>query len=576
MRTPIAPNGLRRLIAARLFSRTQWRIWVLAALVLAAYAVNIKLAVLYNDWNGRFFNALQAVNKAAIFGELFYFIGLAAAIIILLVWAGYIKDRLMLALRRDLTEVFFKRWLSPQSAHYLLRESGKEPDNPDQRIAEDVRLVVSLSVSLAVSLYDSLLTVGSFSVILWQLSGSAEVWGFTIPGYMFWVCVFYTIVASGLTHLIGRKLKPLNINAQHMEANLRAALMEKRRHADAIAGAHAESVEEASLSERFHQLLRVLIALVKRKRDLNLFTVGIGQFTHLAPIFFALPSFLAGVIQLGGLMQIRGAFNDVARSLSWIIMSYEELAALAAAYERLERLESGLTQADHTRRQIQALNSADSKRSDGLSADILLKIPRGRAAALNAEIPVSFSLKPGSLAIITGPSGIGKTTLLRVLAGFSESFTGCIRCGGSVLWMPQTPYLPKGELFDALAYPKAPDELTDERAAALLSKARLTHLTEKFRESADWSTVLSGGEVQRLSLLRALIAKPDVLLLDEMTSGLDPVNAREMIELLGKELPHAVIVLVTHQAFLYPLADQIIQLKGEECYGESIHPIAPN
>ena len=164
-------------------------------------------------------------------------------------------------------------------------------------------------------------------------------------------------------------------------------------------------------------------------------------------------------------------------------MSYEELAALAAAYERLERLESGLTQADHTRRQIQALNSADSKRSDGLSADILLKIPRGRAAALNAEIPVSFSLKPGSLAIIAGPSGIGKTTLLRVLAGFSESFTGCIRCGGSVLWMPQTPYLPKGELFDALAYPKAPDELTDERAAALLSKARLTHLTEKLRES---------------------------------------------------------------------------------------------
>ena len=227
MRTPIAPNGLRRLIAARLFSRTQWRIWALAALVLAAYAVNIKLAVLYNDWNGRFFNALQAVNKAAIFRELFYFIGLAAAIIILLVWAGYIKDRLMLAMRRDLTEVFFKRWLSPQSAHYLLRESGEEPDNPDQRIAEDVRLVVSLSVSLAVSLYDSLLTVGSFSVILWQLSGSAEVWGFTIPGYMFWVSVLYTIVASGLTHLIGRKLKPLNINAQHMEANLRAALMEE-------------------------------------------------------------------------------------------------------------------------------------------------------------------------------------------------------------------------------------------------------------------------------------------------------------------------------------------------------------
>ena len=557
------PSGLCRLITQYLFTRSQWRLWGLFAIVLAAYAFNIKLAVLYNDWNGRFFNALQAVNRDAIFRELFYFIGLAAVIIVLLVWAGYVKDRLALALRRDLTQIFFKRWLSPESAHYLLRESGREPDNPDQRVTEDVRQLVNLSVDLLVSFYDAMLTIGSFSVILWQLSGSAELFGITIPGYMFWVCILYTIVATWITHLIGHKLKGLNINAQHMEANLRAALMEKRRHADAIAGAHAEAVEEAGLVERFRQLLSVLIALVKRKRDLNLFTVGVGQFTHLAPIFFALPSFFAGIIQLGGLMQIRGAFNDVARSLSWIIMSYEELAALAAAYERLERLESGLTQADHTRRQIQAHNSADSKRSDGLSADILLKIPRGRAAALNAEIPVSFSLKPGSLAIIAGPSGIGKTTLLRVLAGFSESFTGCIRCGGSVLWMPQTPYLPKGELFDALAYPKAPDELTDERAAALLSKARLTHLTDKLRESADWSTVLSGGEVQRLSLLRALIAKPDVLLLDEMTSGLDPVNAREMIELLGKELPHTVIVLVTHQAFLYPLADQIIQLKGE-------------
>ena len=568
MRTPIAPNGLRRLIAARLFSRTQWRIWVLAALVLAAYAVNIKLAVLYNDWNGRFFNALQAVNKAAIFGELFYFIGLAAAIIILLVWAGYIKDRLMLALRRDLTEVFFKRWLSPQSAHYLLRESGKEPDNPDQRIAEDVRLVVSLSVSLAVSLYDSLLTVGSFSVILWQLSGSAEVWGFTIPGYMFWVCVFYTIVASGLTHLIGRKLKPLNINAQHMEANLRAALMEKRRHADAIAGAHAESVEEASLSERFHQLLRVLIALVKRKRDLNLFTVGIGQFTHLAPIFFALPSFLAGVIQLGGLMQIRGAFNDVARSLSWIIMSYDDLAALAAAYERLRRLEAGLSEADDQRRALEKRCQDNS--CTGLTAALDLIVPNGKNIS---RVPVRLKLVPGSFTIVCGPSGIGKSTLLKVLSGFAGNYEGKLSERGSIFWMPQQPYLPKGELIAALTYPQSPETITEQAAQELLSAAHLDHLKEKLYDSGDWSARLSGGEQQRLSLLRALIVKPNILLLDEMTSGLDPVNAHWMIALLKEKLPQTAMLLVTHQQSLWPLADHIINLQGP-AHGQSVHSVS--
>lgn len=160
------PSGLCRLITQYLFTRSQWRLWGLFAIVLAAYAFNIKLAVLYNDWNGRFFNALQAVNRDAIFRELFYFIGLAAVIIVLLVWAGYVKDRLALALRRDLTQIFFKRWLSPESAHYLLRESGREPDNPDQRVTEDVRQLVNLSVDLLVSFYDAMLTIGSFSVIL--------------------------------------------------------------------------------------------------------------------------------------------------------------------------------------------------------------------------------------------------------------------------------------------------------------------------------------------------------------------------------------------------------------------------
>lgn len=391
------PSGLCRLITQYLFTRSQWRLWGLFAIVLAAYAFNIKLAVLYNDWNGRFFNALQAVNRDAIFRELFYFIGLAAVIIVLLVWAGYVKDRLALALRRDLTQIFFKRWLSPESAHYLLRESGREPDNPDQRVTEDVRQLVNLSVDLLVSFYDAMLTIGSFSVILWQLSGSAEVFGITIPGYMFWVCILYTIVATWITHLIGHKLKGLNINAQHMEANLRAALMEKRRHADAIAGAHAEAVEEAGLVERFRQLLSVLIALVKRKRDLNLFTVGVGQFTHLAPIFFALPSFFAGIIQLGGLMQIRGAFNDVARSLSWIIMSYDDLAALAAAYERLRRLEAGLSEADDQRRALEKRCQDNS--CTGLTAALDLIVPNGKNIS---RVPVHLKLVPGSFTIVCG------------------------------------------------------------------------------------------------------------------------------------------------------------------------------
>ena len=553
-------SGLARLLGQYLFSRDRLKLWLLFGIVLGAYVVNIRLAILYNDWNGRFFDALQKVDQEGIYRELFYFIGLAAAIIVLLVWAGYLKDRLILALRRDVTEIFFARWLSSRSAHYLLRESGKEPDNPDQRITEDVRSLTSLAVNLFISLFDSVLTIGSFSLILWNLSGSITLFGITIPGYMFWVCLIYTAVATFFTHLIGRKLKGFNMEAQHMEANLRSALMEKRRNGAAIAGSHAEAAEDRGLRDRFSDLLQVLIALIKKQRDLDLFTVGIGQFTHLAPIFFSLPSFFSGAIQLGGVMQIRGAFNDVARSLSWIIFAYDDLAKLSAAYERLRRLEQGIRDADEA---AEKLSSERKMLPEGspevMHADIILNIPEGNQGKFRA-LPVDLSLKPGTLAFATGPSGIGKSTLLKVLAGFSGTFTGEIASRGTIVWIPQKPYLMRGTLRSALAYPRDPSSLSDREAKELLSLARLDHLADQLDRNADWANALSGGEQQRIVLLRAVRLKPDILLMDEMTSGLDDTSAERMLDLMKKLLPRTAILLVTHQSALFPKADQILRL----------------
>lgn len=553
-------SGLARLLGQYLFSRDRLKLWLLFGIVLGAYVVNIRLAILYNDWNGRFFDALQKVDQEGIYRELFYFIGLAAAIIVLLVWAGYLKDRLILALRRDVTEIFFARWLSSRSAHYLLRESGKEPDNPDQRITEDVRSLTSLAVNLFISLFDSVLTIGSFSLILWNLSGSITLFGITIPGYMFWVCLIYTAVATFFTHLIGRKLKGFNMEAQHMEANLRSALMEKRRNGAAIAGSHAEAAEERGLRDRFSDLLQVLIALIKKQRDLDLFTVGIGQFTHLAPIFFSLPSFFSGAIQLGGVMQIRGAFNDVARSLSWIIFAYDDLAKLSAAYERLRRLEQGIRDADEAAGKLSSERKMLPEGSpEVMHADIILNIPEGNQGKFRA-LPVDLSLKPGTLAFATGPSGIGKSTLLKVLAGFSGTFTGEIASRGTIVWIPQKPYLMRGTLRSALAYPRDPSSLSDREAKELLSLARLDHLADQLDRNADWANALSGGEQQRIVLLRAVRLKPDILLMDEMTSGLDDTSAERMLDLMKKLLPRTAILLVTHQSALFPKADQILRL----------------
>ena len=194
-----------------------------------------------------------------------------------------------------------------------------------------------------------------------------------------------------------------------------------------------------------------------------------------------------------------------------------------------------------------------------LKADIVLNIPSGNKDQCRA-LPVNLSLRQGTLAFATGPSGIGKSTLLKVLAGFSGSFTGEIASRGTIVWIPQKPYLMKGTLRSALAYRRDPSSLSDKEAKELLSLARLDHLADQLERHADWANALSGGEQQRIVLLRAVSLKPDILLMDEMTSGLDDASAERMLDLMKKLLPRTAILLVTHQSALFHKADQILRL----------------
>lgn len=556
---------LRRLLAQWLFSRAAAPWWLLFGFLLAANAANVRFGVALNEWNGRFFNALQKVDAPAIYDALFDFIWLVTIIIVMLVLAEYAKSRLLLVLRRELTFRLIDRWLSAHGAHYLLRESGHEPDNPDQRIIEDARSLMSLLVNLSLSFLESVLTIGTFSIILWNLSGSVTVWGITIPGYMFWVCLSYTIIATVVTHWIGHPLKKLNFTGQHKEADLRYAFIEKRRHADAIAGAQGEERERANLKNRFMALYDVLVRLVKKQRDLNFFTVGLGQVTHLAPIFFALPSLLSGAIQLGGLMQIRGAFTDVARSFSWFIFVYDDLARLAATWERLSLLLHGLAAADRQRQENEqrlhpATTSPIAGQKEVLTAATEITLPQDSPAELPRRATFSLAAGPDSFTLVTGPSGVGKSTFLKTLAGFYANYQGHATLASSscLYWVPQQPYLLKGTLRENLSYPLPPESFSDARYRELLTALHLINLVSRLNEEADWGNHLSGGEQQRILFLRVLLAQPDVLLLDETTSALDESAAIDVLKLLREQLPQTVIVMVSHQSTLTTIADRIV------------------
>lgn len=494
-----------------------------------------------NAWNGRFFDALAAVDRAKIVEELVTFVGIVSVVILVLVATSYVQDRLVIKVRRELTERMIERWLSDASAHYRLSLKGTEPDNPDQRILEDTGDFAALSINLLMSAYESLLTLIGFSAILWSLSTPLVVGEWTIPGYMLWACVLYTVLGTWLTHLIGRPLKRLNVEAQHREADLRFAFIEKRRHGDAVAGAKGEAFERRKLTAGLHHLTDLLIRRAKKSRDLDLFTVGLGQITHLTPLVLGLPSLFAGTIALGGLMQLRGAFADVARALSWVILSYDQLAHFAAVCARLNGLLTALEAADR-----EATEKAEGRKSaetaQGLRACVAVAIPDGRV--LRADV----SGAPGETVFLTGPSGTGKSTFLRTVAGFGEA-DGELSVDPSLAWVPQAPYLFVGTLRENLLYGADAGEAGDQRLWDLLDAFGLSGLKGRLLDVCDWRTRLSGGEAQRVVLIRAVLAAPKVLLLDEATSALDPALADAVLRTLEAELPDTLILAVTHQSF---------------------------
>jgi putative ATP-binding cassette transporter len=532
--------------------------WLLLVVVIGLSLGGIGINVLLNDWNGRFYNSLQSIDSAKIMALLGEFVVIIGALILLVVFADFLRKKLLIKWRTVMTLEITQKWLSANGQHYHLQNRKIEPDNPDQRIAEDVNLLISQTLSLLITFLTSLFSFISFSAILWRLSGDLTFTvaerQITVPGYMFFVCLLYVSLGMICTHFIGRRLHGINVEKQRNEANYRSALITCREHGDSIAGQHGEAYEQHRLRTIFASVIDNWTQLIGRERNLLFFVNGFSQVSSLAPIFFALPKYISGAIQLGGLMQIRMAFVQVNSALSWFIFCYKDIAVWQATVTRLYNFVVLLDQPIETNVKI---NEADVERRlavDGLQVNV-----DGRQIP---AAPLSFSLPAGGCLLLKGVSGIGKSTLLKTLAGFGTTFSGTIERSADFIWLPQKTFLGSGKLADMLAYPQSAAHFGDSKLISALEQAELSQFIPELENIDDWQKRLSGGEQQRLLFARLFLHRPALLLLDEITSGLDTDSAKRLIAKLRQQLPQSAIVLVTHQNELYPLTDRIIDLDG--------------
>lgn len=550
-------NTLRRFVRlSRPFwhDRGQWQGWLMLAAVISLGLLVVQINVLINSWSKTFYDTLAAFDTAALYGLVGQYALYLGAYVLIIVGLDYIRKRLELRWRQAMTARLTDAWLADH-AFYRLGLSG-EPDNPDQRIAQDVDLMVGLSIELVASLVINLAQVGAFALILWNLSGvqTFSLFGTTVTvhGYLLWIVVIYTLTGSVLTHLIGKPLHALNYEREHREADFRASLLRKRDHAEQIALYRGEGVEREQLARRFQAIASNWRQLIGRERDLSLFTVAYQRLSLIIPVFAAMPAFMSKAITLGGLMQIRSAFSAVHDSLSWFIKLYNKLVRWSAALERLDQFERAI---EASRQQVVSAPQGSCLCAQGLT----LCRPDGSALLSNLDLRVG----PGQWLRLAGRSGLGKSTLLRTLQGLWPYCRGNWQLPpGRSLLLPQKPYLPQMRLDELLAYPQL-QRFDDVLLIDALVKVGLSELVSRLGDEAEWERVLSGGEQQRLSLARALLYQPDTLYLDEATSQLDFNAAYGLLRMLRRELPQCTVVGVTHQVGLGELFERTLELEPQ-------------
>jgi len=525
---------------------------LLLAAVIAIELALVWISVLLNQWNNRFYNALQEKNWDGFVREIGYFCILATFAVALSVYQLYLNQWLQIRWRRWMTSLYLGEWLRDAN-HYRMQLKGDAADNPDQRITDDVKSFVEQTLNIGLGLLNAIVTLGSFVVILWGLSADSplHIFGheFMIPGYLVWGALIYSIFGTALTHWIGSPLVNLDFQKESYEADFRFNLVRVRENSEQIALLRGEGAEQGRLLQRFGRVVDNWYAIMQRTKRVTAFTTSYSQAAVVFPYVLVAPAYFADKIQLGGMMQTASAFSSVQGAMSFFVSAYRTLAEWGAVIARLEGFEAAIAGAAALKTSpssISVVSSAGNREID--LKQLLVSLPNG-TPLVAAD---GFSLRGNERILVTGPSGAGKSTLFRAIAGVWPFGSGSIAipAKATLMMLPQRPYFPVGSLKAAIAYPAEADAYNSDLVGDVLTSVGLPQLASRLEEEAHWNRMLSLGEQQRLGLARALLHAPQYLFLDEATASLDEASEAMLYHLIEEKLPATTVVSIGHRSTL--------------------------
>jgi vitamin B12/bleomycin/antimicrobial peptide transport system ATP-binding/permease protein len=538
------------------------RAWMLTIGAFALALLDVGVQVALNHWTKDFYDAIERRSVDLITSAAFFFALLIVTSTAVVVLGMITRQLLQIDWRQKITERLLKLWLTNQ-AFYRLNVIRTDDFAPEHRIAEDARLTVEPIVDLVIGFLTATVTFVAFVGILWKLGGSITVAGVDLPGFMVLGAVAYALSVSLLMMIVGSSYAQRVRDRSEAEAQLRYELTHLRENAESIALVRGELGQQTSLLGRMGRVAETWRNYALRWGYMTIIVNASALAAPIVPVLLMMPKYLSDPsMTFGTVMQAATAFGTVQAALAWFTSNFARLSEWYAAASRVAELNMYIQAAASPGAEQSRIEIKDSDGGQLCLKNVGVKLHTGKKLITDAE----FTISSGEMVMVTGKSGIGKSTLLRAIAGLWPWGEGTIFVPprAQIAFASQRPYLPAGTLKAALTYPMDPSDYPDDVVVRALELCDLKALAARLQERGAWDRMLSGSEQQCVAFARLIIQKPSIIILDEATSALDEEIEARLMELFKTELYETSVIGVAHSPSLVQYYSRQITLSREK------------